>query len=152
MKKIEGYKEDSYSMSAGGILEWNTKSGFMFEVGDSVVIDSNPLFKFKDFVVSQCFGNADYIIITGKVNNSYEVADVDDSMIVQGGVIVSSVGFPFMTGVSINVRETIEANMNYSNQEAEESEGDSETEEKIVEGEKEIYGDSENDSAETESF
>lgn len=151
MKKIEGYKEDSYSISPSGFIEWNTKSGFMFEVGDSVVINESQLFKFKDFVVSQCFGNGDYIVITGKVNNGYEAYDVDDSMVVQGGVIVSSVGFPFLSGLSINERATIEANMNYSNQEAEESEGDSETEEKIVEGEKEIYGDSENDSAETES-
>lgn len=136
MKKIEGYKDDSYSMSAGGILEWNTKSGFMFEVGDSVVIDSNPLFKFKDFVVSQCFGNADYIIITGKVNNSYEVADVDDSMIVQGGVIVSSIGFPFMTGISINVRETIEKNMKYEKQQDKEDEEKDSSAETALEGEK----------------
>lgn len=151
MKKIEGYKSDSYAMSPKGILEWNTKSGFMFEVGDSVVIDESQLFKFKDFVVSQCFGGGDYIVITGKVNNGYEQSDVDDSMVVQGGVIVSSVGFPFLTGISINERATIEKNMNYEKQQDEEDDEKDSSSETALEGEKEIYGDSENDSAETES-
>lgn len=153
MKKIEGYKSDSYDISGSGYLEWNTRSGYKFETGDSIVLNDSNQFKFKDFVVSQCFDDGSYIIITGKVNNGYDEAFTDDSMIVSKGVIMSSVGFPFLSGMGIDVRATIEANMNYSNQEteeSEESEDNSETEETVVEGEKEIYGDSEDDKAETE--
>lgn len=151
MKKIEGYKSDSYDISGAGYLEWNTRSGFEFEIGDSIIFNDIQSFSLSDFVVSQCFDKGSYMVISGKIANNVDGVFVDDSMIVSNGVVVSSVGFPFLSGISIDVRATIETNMNYINQVTDESEDNSETEETIIEGEKEIYGDSEDGNAETEN-